>query len=611
MNIYISNKRITFLPVILLIFLMVLMSGFILYQILPQNSFSNFTFFPSKPKEKTIYLLSSEETMEYLDFYNQGADFYTGKIEDFSKKLQKNGFNFKIITEKDIQNIPQKSILIALDTYKVSAQTLKNIKNFIKNGGTFIFNYHFGYFNGHNDFVGPKTIEKLSSLKFITESIPKTETNFYVTNTLSPLIKTNINASKRYDLVLYGKDVIPIFQSDFTPDLVLSNWEITSTPILNGSFLKVNQAGIAWHGFLGKGKWFYFSVPSYVFLDMDNNLFKLIMNNIISYSNDDFVLAKYPFIDSNKAVFISEDTEYKYENMYPFSLAAKKYGINVTLFCVAKLAQQYPEITRKAAQFPNVEIGSHSYSHTKIMGAPLQKVIMEIKGSKEILEKITGKKVYGFRPPREEIDKTMEKILRESGYKYVMEKTKPFLIPQEIYDNLITIPRHGTDDYIYLMNLDWDKDKILHKIIQETRMLTQIHALYTLSVHTHLLSYKSNLSVSENYFKYLTKHPEIKAYKGIELNNRARELPNISFKKETYGHNIVITIYNKNKNPVKNFSFRIFWPNIKIKTVIPVDLTTKVTLIKENKNRRYSDYRVNKLRPNSATSLIIKYEKNN
>ena len=611
MNTYILNKKVSFLPVFLLIFSMVITSGFILYQILPVNSFNNFSFFNTSHNKRIIYLLSSKETVIYLESNNQDVNLYTNKINSFAKKLKKNGFEYKIISEDDILNLPKNSIIVSLDTYTISNNTLKNIKKFIKNGGTFVFNYHFGYFQNQNTFKGPKTIEDLTSLKFISDSVPKISTNFFVPNVMSPLIKTNINLSKRYDLVLYGNDIIPIFESSYTPDFILTNWQITSTPVLNDKILKTDQSGIAWHGFLGKGKWFYFSIPSYVFLDMKNKLFNKIFNNIYEYSHKDFVMAKYPYIDSNKAVFISEDTEFKYTNMYPFALKAKQYDINVTLFCVAKLAQQHPEITKKAAQFPNVEIASHSYSHTKILGAPIEKVIKEIKGSKEILEKITGKKVYGFRPPREEIDKTMENILREAGYKYVMEKTKDFLLPQEIYDNLITIPRHGTDDYIYLMNLNWDKDKILQKIIQETEMLTKIHVLYTLSIHTHLLSYKSNLSVSEEYFKYLKKHPEIRTYKGIELNNRARLLPNIKFKKETFGNNTVITIYNNNPKTVKNFSFRLFWPNVKIKAILPVDLTTKVTLIKENRKRKYSDYRINKLKPNSATSVIIKYEKIN
>ncbi len=611
MNISILNskkKEISFIPVLIFVFLMVIISGYILYQIFPKKNLS-FTF-ASPSCEKTVYILSSQETMEYLSNSVGNYDIYTDKLIQFTKRLQKEHYNIKQITEKNLLSIPQKSIVIALDTYKISKSTYKKILSFIKNGGTLIFNYHFGYFSDKNIFQGPKFIENLTGLKFISESISKDETSFYIPRVLSPLIKSDINA-KREDLTLYGNDILPLFKSPFIPDFIITNWEMTSTPFLENRLLNVKESGIAWHGFLGKGKWFYFSVPSYVFLDMKETQFNKLFGNIVDFVKNDITIATFPYIDTDKAIFISEDTEYKYENMIRFSKLAKEYNINTTLFCVASLAEQYPQMTKEASSFPNIEIGSHSYSHTKIMGTSEEKVKKEILGSKEILEKITGKKIYGFRPPREEIDNIMEYWLKKSGYQYVMEKVKPFLLPKELYKGLITIPRHGTDDYIYLINLNWNKKKILNKIIQETEMLTSLNALYTLSVHTHLLSYKSNLDIIKKYFEYLKTRPDIKPLKGIELNERARLLPNISYSDTIIGNTIVLTIYNKNNKSVKNLKFRLYWPNIKIKSVISENTSVKIKKINDNFLRRYSDYKINELKPNSSTTLIIKYDEIN
>jgi peptidoglycan/xylan/chitin deacetylase (PgdA/CDA1 family) len=607
MNSSISNKKnITLIPVLLFIIFMVIVSGYILYQLFPKKNNINI-FFPIETKKKVIYILISDDTKKYL--FATAGDFtiYLENINKFINKLKKNNFKILKISEKDLLTIPKNSIVIALDNYKVTDHFFNTIKTFIKSGGTFIFNYHFGYFEDRNQFIGPKRIENITGLKFISESIPKESTNFYIPHLLSPFIKNDLDA-KREDLVLYGNDIIPLFKSNFTPDLVLTNWGITSTPILNNKMLTVNESGIAWHGFLDKGKWIYFSIPSYVFLDMKNDTFKKLITNIYDFATKPLIIATYPYLNTKKAIFISEDTEYKYENMIHFARLAKKYNIHTTLFCVASLAEKYPQITKEAASFPNIEIGSHSFSHTKIIGASEEKVIKEILGSKKILEKITSKKIYGFRPPREEIDKLMEYWLRKAGYKYLMEKVKPFLLPKEVYKGLITIPRHGTDDYIYLINLNWDKKKILNKIIQETEMLTSLNALYTLSVHTHLLSYKSNLSVTKEYFEYLKRHPDITPLKGIELAKRAKMLPNIFYKQEIIGNTIFITIYNKNDYGIKNFKFRIFTPNIEIKKVTPETTKTKLKLIEKNKKRKYNDYEIKNIKPNSATTIIIKYE---
>jgi hypothetical protein len=279
------------------------------------------------------------------------------------------------------------------------------------------------------------------------------------------------------------------------------------------------------------------------------------------------------------------------------------------MFCVAKLALANKQITKEASNFPTVEIGSHSFTHSKIQGAPIKKVIKEIKGSKEVLEKITGKKIYGFRPPREEIDKNMAKLLRESNYKYVMEKTKPYLLPEQEYNNLITIPRHGTDDYIYLMNLDWDKKQILNNIIQETKMLTSLNGLYTLSVHTHLLSYKSNIDVTIKYFEFLNANKNIHPLKGIDIANRAKWNRNISFKLVKLNNKTFLYINNNNDIKIKNFSFRIYWPNLKSISVIPELSNVKIKILQNNTQQKYTDIRIDNLKPKSKMSLILEENK--
>ncbi|WP_456489346.1 hypothetical protein, partial [Caminibacter pacificus] len=225
--------------------------------------------------------------------------------------------------------------------------------------------------------------------------------------------------------------------------------------------------------------------------------------------------------------------------------------------------------------------------------------------SKEILEKISGQKVYGFRPPREEIDKLMEIWLRKAGYIYVMEKTKSHLLPREDYEDLITLPRHGTDDYNYLINLNWDKKKILNNIIKETDLLTNMNILYTLSIHTHLLSYKTNLDVIAKYFDYLNKHPKIVAMKGIDIAKRAIMLQNLKIDTENFANKTVIKISNNSKFHIKNGKFRIYHPSTKITKIIPELITTKVKIIKKTKD--YDDIQINEIPPKTTVTLFVSF----
>jgi len=595
-----NNPHLGALQLIIAFLLIVSISGYIFFQLIPKD---NNSFFYFNKSDKTIYILESSENENYLTSINTSTQLYKKILDKFSQRLESMNYNVKRINEDEIDSLSKNDILIALDVYYVSHSTMFRLENFLKKGGNLIFNYHFGFFSDKK-FVKAENIETLTKLKYLFESNTyNNESNFYTPKILSP-ISLGDNDS-RHDLILYTNDTIPLFKSDYTPDAILSNWEMTSTPIVADKMLDVNSAGVIWHGFYDKGKWFYFSLPGYAFLDMPKSLFKRYINNIYNYFKNDYTIAKYPFLDSKNAVFISEDTEFKFENMIHFAKLSNEKHIPVTLFCVANLALKNKKITKEAAQFDNVEIGSHSYMHSKIQGAPLKKVEKEIIGSKKVLEEITGKKIYGFRPPREEIDKTMEKVLREAGYEYIMEKTKAYMLPTQEHKGLITIPRHGTDDYVYLINLNWNKEKIYQKILQETNMLTALNGIYTLSVHTHLLSYKTNLDVSKRYFDYLNAHKNLRPFNGVEIADRIKWNKKITLSMQPLNDQTFIYINNANNIEIKNFTFRIYWPNSKNITITPELSNVKIKIINENKKRKYTDVQISTLKPNSKISLII------
>jgi peptidoglycan/xylan/chitin deacetylase (PgdA/CDA1 family) len=592
-----KNKETNFLVVITVFISVIILSGIVFYQLLPkQNSFI------FSDKQTDVYILVSDENEIYLNSIGTSVKFYENNLEKFKNKLSKIGINALFISEKEIKSLNNTDILFILDTYYLSDNTLNSIKKFLSEGGNLIFNYNFGFVR-NSKYIKAKSIEEITGLKFVTDTIPKNETKFFVPKILSPL--TFSKNDKRHDLVLYGTDTLPIFKSVFTPDAVLTDWSITSTPKYKNKNLPLDNAGLIWHGFYKKGKWFYFSFPSYVFTDMQNTLLKRYLTNIFNYFRKSVTVAKYPFIDAKNAVFISEDTEYKYKNMIYFAKLSKEFNIPVTLFCVAKLALKNRQITKQASALPNIEIGSHSYTHTKILGASREKVIKEIKESKEVLENITGKQIYGFRPPREQIDKTMEKVLRDAGYKYFMSKTKPFLLPKEEYENLITIPRHGTDDYMFLINLNWDDKKILQKMIQETNLLTSLNSVYTLSIHTHLLGYKKNLDIIKKYLAYLRANYTLNAFKGIEITDRIKLSKNITITSQDLNDQTFIYIHNDNDVEINNLKLRIFWPNASKITITPEITSTKLKILQTNSKRKFTDIQIIKIRPNSTISLII------
>jgi hypothetical protein len=595
-----------------IITLFVLLSGLVFYQFLPvlkfpQNGLVSFM------SETHFFILRSQKTLEYLQRSGGDRGAYEKIIDAFARRLDSIGIKYEKISEKELENLSKDDVLIALDSYVIDEKSWDIVEKFLRGGGKLFFNYRFGYFadSGGKKYRSYSLVEELTGLKSLDMGVTKKENGglFVIPKILSPLM-LDTDRAKRSDLIIY--DPLPLFDSSGKEyDMMLSDWSITSTPKFHGKRLGLEKAGVAWHGAYGRGEWYYFSFPAYSFLEFrGERLFSSIVGSSLHYLKEPVGTVPYPYMDSDKAIFISEDTEFKYQNMSGYSELAKRYDINTTLFCVAKLAEKYPKLTKKISALPNIEIASHSYSHSRIMGMGEKRVAREIAYSKKVLEEITGKELVGFRPPREEIDELMALWLKKAGYRYTMERTKDYLVPSMEYEGIVTIPRHGTDDYQYFVQTEMSDAEVLEDIEFETEMLSSMNILYTLSVHTHLLSAGSNLSLLERYFSYLKKRPDIVPMKGEELAFRANTLSGIKISTDMTTRNIIVNIENRNDYKVNNFKFRLYWHGMKSVGSLKAEmLKSDAEVIAKNEKERYSDISLKTLSPNSTLSLMLDYEK--
>ena len=96
------------------------------------------------------------------------------------------------------------------------------------------------------------------------------------------------------------------------------------------------------------------------------------------------------------------------------------YQIKATFFCLGWIAKRYPSLIKNIAQRGH-EVASHGYAHKPIYKQSPKEFREDIKRTKNILEDITGKPVFGYRAPTYSItQKTLWalEILAEEGYKY-------------------------------------------------------------------------------------------------------------------------------------------------------------------------------------------------
>jgi len=576
-----------------------------------ENYFSK-SFF-SISKHKTIYFLQSDTLQDMYQSYQMDYDNYLQRIKRFEKIIKKQGYKVEEIFTDDIKNIPNTSIVIALDMTALNDQEINDIDQFVSNGGKLIFNYTSGFLDEDLKYRKDTLVKRITNftidptVNFIKPD-PKSGI-FFTTRLASPFAKY-LSRGKAVSLNIYDPFPVYIDHAKHEADAYLTNWSQTKYINITPTHeLSKTQSSVLWHGNKQKGKWIYFSFASSSFLDSLNSNFEKLFEGMLEYFENIATVIPYPYIDTNHIVFVSEDTEYKFENLHNFAETSKKYKFPVTAFCVAKLAQEYQDIVYQAAQSPYMEIGSHSYSHTKIVGSNDEKYKKETIGSKEILEKITKKTVYGFRAPREEIDSKLIQDLIDGGYKYILNEGDNLLYPY-FKEGILIIPRHGTDDYSYLIRLDWDSEEILTNMIKEMHITSALNGIYTLSTHTHLLNFGKNIKILDQFFDYINKHQELTPLNGKMLYDRIYQRNNLHITTNITEKKIILTLKNDIKTNIKDLHLIIETDTNIILKEVESEIVGLQTQLKKISNNKYI-LTVKELKPNSESVFFINYDQNN
>lgn len=565
----------------------------------------------------TLYFLRSEDTLSKLNSLGLADYNYIDRLNTLADGYRAAGFEVKYVAERDIAGLPTNAALFAFDTVNLSDTSIATINAFLSDGGYLFFNYHFGFHDGEA-YRANAAINEITGLEYSSKaSYVDTEDLLFISpKILSPLSQRIYPKGYKIGVELY--DPLPVFVSKtLTPDAISTNWAGTAPLVVRTENdveqeLTYEESGVLWHGRYGKGNWVYSSLPSYSLFSAPETPAKLtqLMQGIAQAATEPLPVVPYPYLDKDKVVFVSEDTEYKFESFQGFINAANRYRVPVTAFLVAELAEQFPEMVREAARSPYIELGSHSYTHKKITETGEANIVNETKGSKTLIDKIANDDIMGFRPPREEIDEQMNSILSDANFRYVLEKRKDYKYPtiESMEAPLYVIPRSGTDDYQYLVNLDWDADAILQRMIQETEIITYMDGLYSLSIHTHLMAYKKNIKIVERYFEYLNTQPQLTPMTGIDIVTRARKAKQIRYAVTPTRKNFLIRVSNDNGDSVERLIFRAYWPQGKVLGKVTAELVGAEIDYAHNVEQGYTEVTVHHLSPQSALSLIASYE---
>ncbi|MBN2896400.1 MAG: polysaccharide deacetylase family protein [Campylobacterales bacterium] len=590
-------------------FILLLGSSWVVFQIF-QNFQSSFALTPLSEK-RSVVLLRSEESMQQYRNYGMDPQAYSQRLQNIAARIQEMGYDVRFIKESELPLLGRNEMLLVLDAVYLSRRSLEQINTFISNGGFMFFNFNYA-FNSDEGYVGAGSIEALTSLRYVGD-LPKPRTSdevpFIVNRLLSPLA-AQLNPGKRALLSHY--DPIPLFDTqEHHPDLFLTNWALNSPHQSPLKTLLPEHAGAGWHGSYGQGNWVYVSFPSYLFTEKGEQepIFTELLRGVLLYGAHEITVRAYPYLDRHSAVWISQDTEYRFEQLEQFIALSAAQKIPVTAFCIAADALKYPRLMKRANNEPMVEIGSHSYSHQSMTSLSEERLHQEIIRSKEVLTQMSGGAVVtGFRPPREELDAAMHSKLRSGGYTYVLKQLDDTIYPQK-RDGLFEIGRLGTDDYHYTVSLEWSESAIFEALRRETRFVTDLDGIFNFGIHTHLMGLEGNIALVKRYMEYLKSDQRYHPLNGDGIVERLRLNEKIELSAKTAVKNHLIYIKNLNDERVFNYTFRLYWPNAKeildVRSEIMGAQVHYVTNLKE----RYTDIMVVILAPHAQMTLVAQYQK--
>lgn len=97
----------------------------------------------------------------------------------------------------------------------------------------------------------------------------------------------------------------------------------------------------------------------------------------------------------------------------------KEHNVKATFFMIGKHVEKYPEIVKRIAQEGH-EMGNHTYLHHVLIYYTDDELQLELSHTKSLIEKITGKSVELFRPPKAWLTTNEKEYIKNMGYKTIL-----------------------------------------------------------------------------------------------------------------------------------------------------------------------------------------------
>ncbi|MBC77764.1 MAG: hypothetical protein CME64_17295 [Halobacteriovoraceae bacterium] len=222
--------------------------------------------------------------------------------------------------------------------------------------------------------------------------------------------------------------------------------------------------------------------------------------------------AGLPFVEianwkkvKNKAVFgMTVDSEDKFKNVEKFMKLFESEKLNATFFLVSDLMNENAAIDFGPSSY--FEFATHTKDHLSMPQKSLKEQFFDLEESRFDIEERTGSRVYGLRPPKEEINETALSAVVQNEFSYLLGGNLQLSFSPEIIANgaLVHIPRTLSDDFEFHQNkFIIKRDQMLQAMKRDLEWVKSANGAHFLSLHTQLAGKDFAFKTIEKFVKDL------------------------------------------------------------------------------------------------------------
>ena len=467
--------------------------------------------------DKKILLLESKATAR---FFNKDTGEQLSIM--WGNFLKQKKVAFDIISQDEFagKNISSYDILILPYTLCLSDGDIAKIKDFaISEKKGIILDGYPGARDENGKWRDASLLSEIVgaySIKEVEQQVKGDETRGLVANIIldgTSVLSANITPGFRLEVNTYNK---PVSANIVEPRVEIDGyWE--DAPIDYQKKLTSAETGIVHGKYLGaRFVWLGFTMGAVTGNIADQKVWQKLLDNIFNYVSFWPIVYKDSWDKGKKTtVIFAQDTEDKFQNsLTTVSLLAQKQ-VPATFFCVPELAAKYTGVFEKIYSNPAFEVGLHGIQ--VYQGQTYETQEQRLKEGRETLEKLSGRKVRGFRPPLAIYDKNTLQALTKLDYDYIagddikqmspeimlVKKNKGMSFGKNL-KTLVRFPKTGNDDYDILERYRMqDKNKMLQLLKQDFDGAYMLGGLYYYSFHTQLMAEEDYIDVIGKLIDYI------------------------------------------------------------------------------------------------------------